>query len=315
MTPLLVALAAAATALGGLAWLRAQDRGLRRRLQRVAAPLSGRAAAATPAPEETIFRQTRRRSRLSGLWRLIEARFPLIDAPRALPQALAAGLLGGAGFWLAMSVLGMSGPWTTPAAAAAGAGAAWYALGRLQARQESAFVREFPEIVDQIVRLSGAGLPPLEAISAVVEDAPAPVGPVLREVSDALLAGLDPDTALRQIARRLRLAEFTMFAAVIRLQRRAGGGVTAAFSNLAATLRERRATALKAKASTAQTRLTLVVLMLMPPVVLAVQSVTQPESIDILFNTEDGQTLLRVGIALVAAGLLVAKQIGARGES
>ena len=72
---------------------------------------------------------------------------------------------------------------------------------------------------------------------------------------------------------------------------------------------------MKAKAATAQTRLTLVVLMLMPPVVLAVQSVTQPESIDILFNTEGGQTLLRIGVALVAAGLLVAKQIGARGEA
>ena len=315
MTPLLLALAAAAAALVGLVWLRAQDRDLRRRLQRVSAPLSGRAAAETPAPEETIFRPTRRRSRLSGLWRLVEARFPLLDAPRALPQAAAAGLLGGAGFWLAAMVLGMPGPWTMPAAVAAGGGAAWYALTRLQARRESAFVREFPEIVDQIVRLSGAGLPPLEAISAVVDDAPPPVGPVLREVADALLAGLDPDTALRQIARRLRLAEFTMFAAVIRLQRRAGGGITAAFTNLATTLRERRATAAKAKASTAQTRLTLVVLMLMPPIVLAVQSVTQPESIDILFNTEGGQTLLRFGVALVAAGLLVAKQIGARGEA
>ena len=315
MTPLLLALAAAAAALGWLAWLRAQDRGLRRRLKGVAAPLSGRAAAAAPAPEETIFRPNRRRSRLSGLWRLVEARFPLLDAPRALPQAAAAGLLGGAAFWLAALVMGMPGPWMTPAAIAAGAATVWYALGRLQARQESAFVREFPEIVDQIVRLSGAGLPPLEAISAVVEDAPAPVGPVLREVADALLAGLDPDTALRQIARRLRLAEFTMFAAVIRLQRRAGGGITAAFTNLATTLRERRSTAVKAKAATAQTRLTLVVLMLMPPVVLAVQSVTQPESIDILFNTESGQTLLRIGVALVAAGLLVAKQIGARGEA
>ena len=280
----------------------------------MSAPLSGNAAAEAQAPEETIFRPTRRRTRFSALWRLIEARFPLVEAPQALPRAVAAGLLAGAGSWLAMPVMGMPEPWTAPAAALAGAGAAWYVLTRLQARRESAFIREFPEIVDQIVRLAGAGLPPLEAITAVVEDAPAPVEPVLREVSDALLAGLDPDTALGQIARRLRLAEFTLFAAVIRLQRRTGGGVTAAFSNLATTLRERRATALKARASTAQTRLTLVVLMLMPPVVLTVQSVTQPESLHILFNTEDGQILLRVGIALVIAGLLVARQIGARGE-
>ena len=314
MNPLLLAISGAVIGLGALVWLKARNRDLRRRLRRVSAPLSGNAAVEAQAPEETIFRPTRRRTRLSGLWRLIEARFPLVEAPQALPRAVAAGLVAGAGCWLAMPVMGMPEPWTAPGAALAGAGAAWYVLARLQARQESAFIREFPEIVDQIVRLAGAGLPPLEAITAVVEDAPAPVEPVLREVSDALLAGLDPDTALGQIARRLRLAEFTLFAAVIRLQRRTGGGVSAAFSNLATTLRERRATALKARASTAQTRLTLVVLMLMPPVVLAVQSVTQPESLHILFNTEDGQILLRVGIALVIAGLLVARQIGARGE-
>ena len=314
MNFLLLAIAGAVTGLGTLTWLKVRDRDLRRRLRRVSAPLSGGAAAEAQAPEETIFRPTRRRTRFAGLWRLIEARFPLIDAAHALPRAAAAGLLAGGGFWLAMPFMGMSEPWTLPSAALAGAGASWYVLGRLQARQESAFIREFPEIVDQIVRLAGAGLPPLEAITAVVEDAPAPVEPVLREVSDALLAGLDPDTALGQIAKRIRLTEFTLFAAVIRLQRRTGGGVTAAFSNLADTLRERRGTALKARASTAQTRLTLVVLMLMPPVVMAVQSVTQPDSLDVLFNTEGGQFLLRLGVALVIAGLLVAKQIGARGE-
>ena len=79
----------------------------------------------------------------------------------------------------------------------------------------------------------------------VAEDAPKPVEPVLRDVCDALVAGLDPDTALRTTTDRLRLAEFTMFAAVIRLQRRSGGGVSVAFANLSKTLRDRRKTALK----------------------------------------------------------------------
>ena len=59
----------------------------------------------------------------------------------------------------------------------------------------------------------------------------------------------------------------------------------------------------------------MLVLMLMPPLVLAVQSVTSPQSTDILFNTEDGQFLLRAGVGLVILGLLVARQISARGET
>ena len=314
LVPIVAAVALLVVGLGAFVWLRSEDKVLRRRLQWVAAPISGHAAAEEVAPEESIFRPTERRSRLSWLWRLIELRYPLIDARRALPRALAVGVLAAVGAWLAMWVLGMSGWWSPAASGLAGVAGAWYALARLQNKLEGQFIQQFPEVVDQIVRLSGAGLPPLEALASVAEDAQPPVEPVLREVTDALLAGLDADTALSMVSKRVRLAEFTLFSAVIRLQRRAGGGISAAFTNLANTLRERRTMALKARASTAQTRLTLVVLVLMPPLVLAVQSMTSPESVDMLFNTEDGQTLLRLGIGLIVAGLFVAKQLAARGE-
>ncbi len=298
---------------GAFFWLRGQDRPLRGRLQSVAAPLTGRGAVEQVSPEESIFRPTRPKTRLSWLWRRMEERYPLIDAPRVFPRLLGIGALVAAGIWIGMWVLGVSGWWSMPAAVLAGLVGARYALGRIQARAENQFAQRFPEIVDQIVRLSAAGLPPLEALASVAEDAPQPVKGVLEEVSDALLAGLDADTALSMVAERVRLAEFTLFAAVIRLQRRAGGSITASFSNLSNTLRERRTSVLKAKSSTAQTRLTLLVLMLMPPLVLGVQSITSPESVDLLFNSENGQTLLQVGVGLIVVGLVVARQLAARG--
>jgi tight adherence protein B len=298
---------------GAFAWLRRQDRPLRRRLQAVGAPLTGHGAVERIEPEESIFRPTRPRSRLSWLWRRIERRYPLIDAPRAFPRLSGIGVLAAAVVWAGMWVLGMSGWWSMPSAALAGFGGAWYALQRMQARQEGRFIQQFPEIVDQIVRLSAAGLPPLEALNKVAEDAQPPVKGVLEEVSDALLAGLDADTALGMVAGRVRLAEFTLFAAVIRLQRRAGGSISSSMKNLTTTLRERQATALKARSSTAQTRLTLLVLTLMPPLVFGVQSMTSPDFVDKLFNTEDGQQLLQLGVGLIVAGLVVARTIAARG--
>ena len=103
-----------------------------------------------------------------------------------------------------------------------------------------------------------------------------------------------------------------MFAAVIRLQRRSGGGISTAFSNLSVTLRERRKTALKAHASTAQTRLTLLVLTLMPVLVLLAQKFIAPASVEILFGTEQGTTLLQWGTGLIVTGILVARAIAAR---
>ena len=319
MSPLGFALATAAAlalliaAAGGgvLVWRRARDPVLERRLRRVAAPLSGAVAAEAAGSEESIFRTRERRTRLR---RFIESGYPLLEARRAIPRAVAAGVAAVGLAWFSLWFLQVpSGWWTVPLIGLSGAGAVWYALGWMQARRETDFVRRFPEIVDQIVRLAGAGVPALEALSVTAEDAPDPVAPVLRRVRDSLLAGLDADTALRMASDHVRLPEFTLFAAVIRLQRRAGGGISTAFSNLAATLRERRSTALKAHASTAQTRLTLLVLSFMPVVVLIMQKFSAPKSVEILFGTEEGLVLLRWGVGLIVAGILVARSIAARG--
>ena len=325
MTPLEGALlAAGATAAGEVAiaaaivgwrgarrWHVGRDKTLLRRMRRAAAPLTGALAGDLSAGEDGIFRATASRSWLS---RLAERRFPLLELRPALPRAVGAGVGFAAAVWLSIWFLKIPlGSWTLPAAGLAGAGGFWYALGWLQARQEAEFVRLFPEIVDQVVRLAGAGVPSMEALSVVTGDAPKPVEPILRGVCDGLIAGLDPDVALRMATKRVRLAEFTMFAAVIRLQRRSGGGVSTAFSNLSNTLRERRKTALKAHASTAQSRLTLLVLTAMPVLVLLSQRFIAPASIDVLFNTEQGTMLLQWGTGLVVTGLLVARALVVRG--
>ena len=324
MNPVVLALAAAGTmallilGIGGamLVWRRNRDGTLRRRLQRAAAPLAGPVATVVDVGTgESIFRKSDERSRLSWLRDPIESRYPLVDARRALPLALGMGLAAAALCWFSIWFLSIpAGWWALPASGLAGAIGVWYALKWQHARKEVQFVRQFPEIVDQIVRLAGAGVPSVEALSVVAEDAPEPVRPVLQGVCDALLAGLEVDTALRMATERVRLAEFTMFAAVLRLQRRSGGGVSVAFTNLSTTLRERRKDALKAHASTAQTRLTLLVLTLMPVVVLLVQKYMAPASVEMLFGTEQGATLLQWGTGLIVAGLLVARTIAARGS-
>ena len=322
MSPVVLALAAAgimALVLLGAwgvvaAWRRSRNQEFQRRLRRAAAPLAGPAAAETEA-EESIFRKAEDRSRLAWLWRPIESRYPLVDAGRAFPLAVGAGIAAAVLCWFSIWFLKIpAGWWTLPIPGVAGAGGVWYALRWQQARKEAEFVRQFPEIVDQIVRLAGAGVPSVEALSVVTEDAPQPVQPILRSVCDALFAGLDADTALRMATERVRLAEFTMFAAVIRLQRSSGGGISAAFSNLSKTLRERRKIALKAHASTAQTRLTLIVLTLMPIIVLLAQKFIAPASVEILFGTDQGTILLQWGTGLVVTGLLVARGIAARGS-
>ena len=289
-------------------------RTLERRLRYVAAPLAGPAGAvAEAAGAESIFREREGRSRLAWAWTPLKRRYPLVHPQKAFALAVGAGVAAAAFAGFALWFLRVpAGWWTVPALWVAGGYGGWQALKAQQARREAAFIRQFPEVVDQIVRLAGAGVPAVEALSVVAADATEPVKPVLDEVCDALQAGLDADRALRIAADRVRMAEFTLFAAVLRLQRRAGGGISGAFANLATTLRERNKATLKARASTAQTRLTLLVLTVMPVLVLIAQRFTAPESVEMLFGTEQGITLLRIGTGLIVTGLLVARTIAAR---
>ena len=292
-----------------------RDKTLERRLRRVAAPLAGPAAlASTQDPGvESVFRKRESGMRLAWVWRPLQRRYPLVSPPRALAIAVGVGVASASFAAFALWFLKVpAGWWTVPAMWTAGGFGGWQALRWQQAKREAEFIRQFPEIVDQVVRLAGAGVPPVEALAVVTEDATEPVKPVLREVCDTLTAGLDADRALRMTAERVRLAEFTLFAAVLRLQRRAGGGISGAFSNLSETLRERNKSVLKARAATAQTRFTLIILAVMPVVVLMGQQFVSPTSVELLFGTESGTTLLRVGTGLIVTGLLVARAIAAR---
>ena len=318
MTNFLIMVAAALLGtLPGIAFLLLlwnREKRLRQRLRGASASPIDETVSKAEDPEATVFR-TSSGSRWARLWRAVEGRYPLLDVRRSVPRAVLIGIASAASLWGSMWFLKIpAGWWTMPLVGLGGVAGTWYAMSWFHTRQAREFTRQFPEIIDQIVRLSAAGLPALEAIPVAAEDARAPVKPVLTAVCDGLNGGLDPDTALRTVSTRVRLADFTLFAAVILLQRRAGGGISAAFATLSRTLRERRNTALKAQTSTAQTRLTLMVLSVMPVVMLGIQKFISPQSAEILFNTDRGTTLLHWGVGLIVAGLLVAKAIASRVE-
>lgn len=285
---------------------------LERRVRRAVAILPRDEVTEEDTPDEEEIAILRSLDDRARLWAAIEARYPMVHAPSALLKALGLGLVGGVAVVAAVWFLRFPFGWWTPAVlGAAGCASAWISLAWIQRRAETEFVAKFPDTVDQIVRLSATGVPSAEAIASVTEHAPHPVKPILAMFSDYLAAGLDPEDAAREVSKRYRVAELTMFLAVIRLQRRSGAGLTGAFANLSRALRERRQAGLKAKASTAQTRFTLLILTVMPFVLMGVQSFMSPAAMDMLFNTDTGAQLLRWGFALIAGGIFIARTVAA----
>ena len=285
-----------------------------KRLEQVAAPLRSTARDETASGgERRIFKTRKRKGILGILWEPISRKHPMIT-PR--PTMIACSVGAGAGcatvicaMWVLKIDLGW---WNTTIWATGAAIGAWNGLKWMQRRSEAAFVRQFPEVVDQIVRLAGAGVPATEALSVIAKDIKEPTHSILKEVADGMNAGLDTDEALRITTERVKMTEFSMFAAVLRLQKQAGGSLSQAFDNLAKRLRDRRRSALKQRNATSQTRLTIVVLAIMPLAVLLAQKVMSPEQVDKLLTTDTGTLLLRWGIALIATGIFLARGLANR---
>ena len=311
MSPLLIAAAAAGLFLVAGTWVvvwlggRPAEAGLERRLGAVAALLGGEGAAADDGAQASVLRRRRSKSWVSER---IDRRFCMLEGRGAFSKAVALGFLVAVAAAVA-AVLLRFGALVVILAPAAWAAGSWSLLAMWDSGRRKQFVKQFPEIVDHVVRLTRAGLPAVESISVVSEEAPEPVGSLLKQVSDDLSSGLDPEVVLRGMAARLRIPEFTLFSAALCLQRTTGGGISTALGNLSATLRARLELEMKAQASTAQTRMTLLVLSAVPVLVLGAQSLINPQAVDMLF---DSPALLRWGVGLVVVGLLVARGIAAR---
>ena len=289
-------------------WVSSEQKALNRRLRRVAARLSGETPADDSSDNIGVFRQQRTKS-----WLLdrLERRFSMIDVRQTMPRAVGLGLVMAlvvcaaavfAQFGLAVAAL-LPVSWLA---------ASWAVLALRDAGQRTEFVRLLPESVDQVVRLMQAGLPSAEAISVIAEEAQPPVNTVMRRIAEGFSAGLDLETVTRGTATHIRIPEFTLFTAAISLQRQTGGGISNALGNLSATLRARLEATSKAKSATAQTRLSLAVISLVPVAVLCVQNFTNPQAVETLFFTDSGLTLLRYGVGCIIVGLLVARGLAAR---
>ena len=224
-----------------------RQRELKRRLDRVVALFRGDTLPDATDDSVSVFREQRSKSRLVER---LEYQFPMIDVRKVLPRAVGLGVLGMVATGLGAAFMGFGLLAILFLLPASGLGCSWALLAMQDAGQRNEFTKIFPETTDQVVRLVRAGVPSMEAISIVAQEAPPPVGGIMREIASAVAAGLDPETAIRSAAARVRIPAFSLFSAAVCLQLTTGGGISGALGNLSATLRARYVVTLKAKSST-----------------------------------------------------------------
>ena len=256
--------------------------------------------AAQVQPEGATMRTQSRTS-------FLDARYPLAGGVRAATFGISFGLATTTLLTAALIFFGVPWPIAILAALVAGASVGMNVADTLENRRRREFEDRFKIVIENFQRMVHFGISPPRAFESVTDAADEPVKSILGNVVNAMQLGVPLAQALDVEARRVRIGELAMLAAILGTQADTGGDLSEAISNLAGMLRERLDMRTQLSATTAESRLTLIILAVVPLIAMAIQSTVQPN----WFQTMIGEArhLLGIGVGLIVGGLLVARAL------
>jgi len=171
------------------------------------------------------------------------------------------------------------------------------------------FEELFPDAIDTLARAVRAGHAFTTALELIAAEIAEPVASEFRKLFEEQKFGLPVRDALLNLAARVPLVDVKFFVTAVMLQRETGGNLAEILDNLSYVIRERFKIQRQVRVYTAQGRLTMMLLMGLPPLIVVVMLSTSPGFIRPLFADPIGHTLIVAGIALQTVGYFVIKKI------
>ena len=206
--------------------------------------------------------------------------------------------LMGAGLLLALS-LGFASAFGLPL----------WALSFLKKRRENKFLNSFPDSVDVIVRGIKAGLPLLDSIKIIANEAPEPAKSEFQAIVQTQTIGMPLGEACAKLYERMPLPEANFFGIVISIQQKAGGNLSEALGNLSRVLRDRKKMKAKIQAMSMEAKASAVIIGSLPVCVGLLVWLTSPDYIELLWTTELGRVMIACCVVWMSMGVFVMKKM------
>ncbi len=227
-------------------------------------------------------------------------------APRRLAGRLAVGVV--VAFML--GVLAGLGPLLSLVAACVLVPGLTLLAGRQRIARRMAMAEEqFPAVISTIVRTLQSGLTLQDAMQLVAAEGPDPLRAEFARVLTDEAIGLPLPDACHRMAARLPFDAAEFFALIVAVQTETGGSIVTALENLAETTQARAALAEKIEVSGQEARASAVIIGSLPPLVLGMLWIVQPEFVSVLFVTTKGQLALAGAAVMVLAGTVVMREM------
>jgi tight adherence protein B len=184
---------------------------------------------------------------------------------------------------------------------------AW--LVRRKHRRIRQFVGAMPDAVELISRALRAGHGLASGLRLVAEEMKGPIADEFNRVFEEQNLGIPIELALRNMADRIPVMDVRFFVIAVIIQRATGGDLAEVLDKIGKLIRQRFELFGHVKALTAEGRLSGIVLLAMPPALLAFLYTVNREYINVLFQTPIGVKLLTFTAILQVVGAWSIKKI------
>jgi tight adherence protein B len=171
------------------------------------------------------------------------------------------------------------------------------------------FEDKFPEAIDLLGRSIRAGHAFSTALELIATETEEPIAGEFRKLFEEQKFGLPLRDALINLGERIPLIDVKFFGTAVLLQKETGGNLAELLDKLSYVMRERFKILRQLRVFTAQGRMTLLILMALPPILLFVLSLLNPEFVGPLFHDPIGHNLIAVGLVLQASGYFMIRRI------
>lgn len=186
-----------------------------------------------------------------------------------------------------------------------GALAPFFMVSRRRRQRERLIEEQLPDAVEMLVNSMKAGFSLQAGMNFVGMELPAPTGPEFSRFYDEQRLGIDVKQALLSLQDRLGTLDARMLVLAILIQRETGGNLGEILGNISRVIRERINFRDHVGVLTAESKMSALILSMLPVALFFVIQFSNPEYIAELTGTDTGRLLLGYGIVSLFVGFLL----------
>lgn len=170
-------------------------------------------------------------------------------------------------------------------------------------RRKELLLRQLPAFLDHVIRGMATGSNLHSSFVAATEDAPEPLREVMSTVSRAVELGDGLENSIHRASETFRLRELQLLAVGVGINTRYGGSAKILLENISEMIRRQERWRREIRALTGETRVTAVVMAIVPLALAGYIAWTNPDYMQAFWEHSGGRIALFVALFLQFAGV------------